>query len=70
MSAERANYFRLFPVQDGDVIAQVAEKRCIMTAFQTVFLAREHPFEYVPERLRRAVARLLFFGHASSPTLA
>ena len=43
---------------------KMVEQRYSVATIQHELPAREHPFEYVPERLRLAVARLLLFGHA------
>jgi hypothetical protein len=64
MPAKGTNYLRLFPVQDSDVVSEVMKQRGVMPTIQHELPAREHPFEYVPERFRLAVARLFFFVHA------
>jgi hypothetical protein len=64
--AERADNLRLLAVDDGDVISEVMKQRCVVATVQHELLAREHPFEYVFERLRLAIKRLFFFGHVPS----
>jgi hypothetical protein len=64
MPAERADYFWIFPVENGDVIAKMMKQGGVMATVQHKFSACEHPFEYISECLWLAVARLLLFGHA------
>ena len=64
MPAQRADYLRLLAVDDGDVIAKMMKQGSVVATVQKKLPTREHPFKDVPERFRRAVARLLLFGHA------
>lgn len=63
MPAERADYIRLFSVENGDVVSQVGTKTHMVATAQGELPARKHPFEYVPECFRLAVARLFFLGY-------
>jgi len=64
MPAERADYLRLLAVDYRDVVSQVGTETHMVATVQKELPTREHPFEYVPERFRLAVARLFLFGHA------
>jgi hypothetical protein len=61
--AERADYPWLLAVDYRDVVAQVGTETHMVATVQKELPTREHPFEYVPERLRFAVSPFLFLGH-------